>query len=407
MPNPAEVNADNFLAKTLGDLGVGSEPVPAGATPAGASPAPATAPAAASPTSIPAPASAPVAAPVVTPAVQPPAPVGMMAGLAEAALAASSGTPVAEPQVSAPAEEPVPPEAAATEKSRNAWTAIRHENKTFKAKIAELESKLKAGDPEVQQKLQSLQEQVAEYEDKIGRLDLTQSKTFKNKYDLPIEQYRARGAQMLARFTERAPDEAKAFIQELEGADPATVREALAGEPPAVQGAVLQALVDLQEAKSVRDRAISDWRTTKEANVVSASKDEEAEMLRQVVQESNQAVSTLAKTPEEGGEGSWIFSDQLDNPAWQEQKQKITSMARAALRDKIDIPKLVHEGAAAPVYRKLAETLYQENQSLKAALGARDRVRPRAPSRPTGGYTPAPGPGTADPSEFVDSILPQ
>jgi len=400
----ASDEANNYLAQALGDLGVlpGGDAPPQAATQA--------VPAQAAPTQSAAP--APVARPVVQ-AAAPAQPASSLAGLAQAAMSAAVGTKLqtATPDEAeaaadaAEAEDAVPPEAAATEKSRSAWTGVKRENKELKAKLAQLEGKLKSGDPEADQKIQALTEQIAEYEDKIGRLDLTQSKTFKNKYEGPVNALRNRSVQVLMRYTGRNAEDAQALVQALERADTNDIQQAISEEPPAVQGALLQNLIEMQEATATRDRALSDWKNTKSAVEVSGSKDEEAEVLRQIVAQTTDAVKVLAATPEEGGEGSWLLAEQPDNPQWQEQRQKIVSATRAALRDKKEIPKLVMEGIAAGIYRKLSEQLYQENQELKNSVSSRDRVRPRLNGRPPERRPQGTVPVPSDPSDFVTHIL--
>ena len=399
MSTDATMSAENFISQSLGDLGVSNEPVP--------QPPAAQAPAVQAPVAAPAPVAAAAPPPVAAPVVAPPAtPMTSLAGLAAAALAANAGEPL-PPTGEPPADagEEIPPEAAGSDRSRNAWTRIKRENRELAAKLAEREAALKTGSTELTEKVTRLTEQLAEYEDKIGRLDLTQSKTFRDKYEAPIAALRNKSSQVLMRFTGRTAEEAASVIKSIESAPMEDVRQMLAEEPAAVQGALLQNLIEAQEYLSVRDRAVEDWRNTKVAGEAGKTKDEEAEIIRQSIASTNDALKKLAATPEDGGEGSWIYQDQPENPEWQDQKTKLQSMARTALRDRTDIPKLVLEGVAAPVYRKLAEQLYAQVTELQRAVDSRDRVRPRVSGRAPAQRRESPMPTPSNPSDFVESML--
>lgn len=345
-----------------------------------------------------APAPAAPAAPAATAATAAPAvakPFDIQGMLKAATPGAPTPPAPAEPEV-----EYTPPEAREEGAARNAWTKTKAENKALRAsdaqkaaKIAELETKLAAQpavDPKVVTELETAKQQILDYENQIGQIEITRSKAFKQKYDAKIQNLRAKAVDDVATLSERSKEDAVAMMQALEQAPTiADAKEMLSGEGQAVQGAALLALVEIQRELKVREAAIADWRNTKPAVETELDRETTGERLKTIVDQTSAALQVLAKPPEEQGEGSWLLMDQPDDVEWTARRQGILSTARAELRDGKNIPKLVLEGVAARYYREFGEAQYARAQELEAHLARRNRATPRvdggdASGRPDG-----------------------
>lgn len=356
----------------------------------------------------PTPAPAAPAAPVI-----PAAPAGLSPDLlraaapsAAAAAAAGEAAP-AEPGEATPAGDGdgdllagAPPEALQAGAPQNAWTKIKRETKQQKLEIARLTAELTAAkaqaqatpqtDPKVTQELEVLRKQVADYENEIGRIEITRSKSFQDRYDAPVLRARAKAARNLSTLTDQPVEETLKVVQQLEQAGSlAEAKQMLSGESPDVRAAALLALTEIREAAEVRAKAIEDWRNTQPLIETEADRASEGELLRQVVDSTAEAVKVLSRPPEEQGKGSWIYMDVADDVEWAARKQGLLSSARAILRDAGVVPtpeltEVVLEGVAARVYRDFGQQQFQRAQELQAALDRRNRAMPRLNGGETG-----------------------
>jgi hypothetical protein len=332
----------------------------------------------------------------------------MMPDLLRAATpspAAPENTP-AEPAISEGDEdlEGAPPEALKEGAPRNAWTLIKRETKQQKAEIARLTAELTAAkaqsapqaDPKTVAELETLRQQVADYETQIGQIEITRSKSFQERYDSPVLRARAKAARDLSTLTEQPVEETMKIVQQLEQVGSmAEAKQMLSGEAPEVRAAALLALTEIREAMDTRSKAIEDWRNTQPLLETEADRMNESEKLRQVVDATSEAVKVLARPPEEQGEGSWIYMDVPDDPEWATRRQDLVRSARAVLRDAGVVPspelaRVVMEGVAARVYRDFGQKQFQRAQELQAALDRRNRAMPRLNGGDPGDRTPTP-----------------
>lgn len=342
--------------------------------------------------------------------------------------AAEPPAPSAEPAGEEPASElsDAPPEARKEGSPQaNAWTAIKRDLKQTRAENQRLQQELQAAkaqaeakpavDPQVLTEVENLRQQVQQYEDQIGQIEITRSKTFQQRYDAPVHNLRAKAVRNLSMLSERTPEDTTAMLQALEQAGSlAEARQMLSGESPDVRSAALMALSEIKEAVGVREQAVQDWRNTLPAIETEADRVSEGETLSRIVDTTSSVLKEMAKPIEEKGAGSWIFMDIPDDVEWAARKQNLLSVARSACRDAKVVPtpelaKIILDGVAAPTYREFGEKQYRRAQELEGILARRNRAIPRVQGGETGERTPAPNTPVVvkplDPQSTLDTML--
>lgn len=311
--------------------------------------------------------------------------------------AAKPVTPVA-PVSAAPADddEPDPEEIVrGSAKGKNAWSKIKAEKKQLSQKAKELEQKLKdaearlstadqAKPPEMQQLLE-LQKQVAEYEDRIGQLDITQSREFKTRYDYPIERSIKRGEAILQRAGLQQAD-ASALMGKLLDADAATVSELIADQPLPVQGSLFSLVTDVAEMRSDRESAVKNWRETRPALKEAETRNNEIVLAQNIENDTSEAVQQALK------EGNFMYTRGDHMPAdWNAAVDERILMIKGILRTSKapEMVKWVAEGVTAKDLREMLAKEHARANQLAQELNARANLRPRLSGRDSSVPAPA------------------
>lgn len=302
-------------------------------------------------------------------------PLGPPADVFQAPVASAEP---AEPAASAAPAEPEPPEVKSDKKAANAWTNIKRENKALKDELAVA----KAEQDTLKQRLESvvsveevakLKTQLEDYENRLGQLDVTQSKAFQERYDIPLQTLFLKGVAMLQRGGRDQAAAQKIMTEILQAGGAADkVAELLSDDPGPVQAAVFQQVVDIGDLVKKRTEAVADWKGTKSMLKDSDGRRMTADLAKQVVQDTDDAAHQLV------AERSWIFNESATNADWNVARDGYVRAARRILTEgnSKELAKYVLEGVAASYYRKWGEVEHQRANQLEAELKARVRTRP-------------------------------
>jgi len=312
------------------------------------------------------------------------------------------------PAVVDDSEDPMPEEVErGGAKAKNAWTKTKAEKRELRNKVKELETQLAArGEPQKppeMQKLLDMQTQIAQYEQQLGELDLTRTKGFKARFDIPLERVDARIGAMLQR-SGLQPADVKALSERLVATSVDEAQGLVSDLPVAVQGAVYTALMEREQLVSDRGEALKNWRDTRAAIEQTAAVDEDIQLARNIDKDTSAAVQKAVEA------GNWMYNSTGGKvKEWDEAVQARTQAVRGILRSapQEDLVRWVVEGVTAPPLRALYLKEKARADGLAAELAQRQNLRPGVRGgAPAAVSTPAPEPGTGlDPKEFVDQLL--
>lgn len=263
-------------------------------------------------------------------------------------------------------------------KAVNAWTKIKRREKELERMLAEKEAALaeagKAKPPELEE-LAALKKQVDEYEEKIGKLSIVESKAFKDRYDTKLNQNFSRGVGILMKQAGKAQEDAVRIMRELvkPGVTQDQFQDLLGDLVPAVQGMVGQTVYDFHDTVSQREQAINEWKSTRAALEEGDQRASMADLSKLLVEGTDAAAKQLAS------EQSWLYIESKEDPKWNQQREQLVSAARHILREgkQDEIVKYVMEGVAAARYRSFAEAESRRADKLQDELSRRLGVRPK------------------------------
>jgi hypothetical protein len=286
-------------------------------------------------------------------------------------------------------EEYIPPEIAANNRAKIAWIKSRQERKqereefnkklTDKEKalseaLAELAKTKNTKIPEVSE-IAELKQKLEQAEDKIGQLDVTQSRLFKEQFTNKLDSSFLRGVKYLE-SAGKDSNSANAIMAKLvqPGLKYNEIQELLSDEPVAVQGAIFQLVSDIQEVRAHSEEAKKNWRATQAADQEENRRVSVAELSKSIVADTSEAIEQVKQ------EGSWLFAPSATDQNWNNQISNLSKQIHGILRLSVDKPKViakyVAEGIVAPIYRKLYEHERERVRSLEEDITKQQKSRP-------------------------------
>jgi len=315
-------------------------------------------------------------------------PDGLIPGTTPQKPAETSEIPAVAPE--APDKDEFPEEVEKQgPKARSAWSGIKKENKELSQKVKDYEQKVKDLEARVSQAdgtkppeaqvLVELQKKVAEYEDKLGKLDITQSRDFKTRFDLPIETSLKRGAAVLQR-SGMAPEDAKNLMQQLIKADAHQAQELIADQPLPVQGALFNLTTEVGQMIADREDAIANWQQTRAAMTETAVREQEITLAQNIEQDTSEAIQQALK------EGNFMYAQGPNMPEdWNKGVEQRVNAVKGILRmaKPAELVKWVAEGVVAKDLRAMLAQEHARANQLSQELSTRVNMRPRI-----GGQTP-------------------
>ena len=242
------------------------------------------------------------------------------------------------------------------------------------------------------EKLTESQKQVAELEDRLGKMDLEQAPAFREKYDAPIRDIQAQLARTLQE-NGFSPDEADDRARQIVLAEDAQSVQALLSElPDVVKG---MAMYKFQEADALfaqRAQALNEWRAT-QTGLEQVSHREDAVIS---AQRRNDLVTEGLRRVEAVVPGN-IWTDPEFARYRAEQEDKVKAWYGNAPEDQIAAAAV--EGAfVAPYLYRMVDGLMNTVVQLKEQLSAGRRLRnpPASPYYPSVPLAKPPEPQKAD-----------
>jgi hypothetical protein len=256
--------------------------------------------------------------------------------------------------------------------------------------LAELQERLKNVPPD--EKIKEYEETIKSYEDRLGQMDITSSKVFKEHYDDPINAVFSKVVRTFMK-SGQSQDQALASARSVfkPGMDnPEALERALPDASSVVIGAVSTILEDLGDLTRRREEALTNWRQTREATSMEESRRASSEIGAQLTRVAQSGFESATK------DGSWLYKEGEDekwNAAVKARKDAAMGYLRAGKPE--DLARLVAEGIVSPVYRKSYEQLKVAYDDLKAKYEGNVVRRPSLSGR---------APASGDPTPAVEKI---
>lgn len=333
------------------------------------------------------------AAPVVVPpvAVDPPPSDG---GVPAEFLAAEP------PPVPPAVVEPLPPpEVAKDPKAAHTWAQLRHERaEALKAAqaAADLAAAKTAEATTMATTMAALQKERDEIQAHLEKTNLFESPAFKARYEGKINELRGSLVSTFSQVLD--PEQVAPLVDKILTAPPKEFGEILGKVPPWAQQQVIATRAAVQQTAADREKAVTDWRTTKVALQEQEAKDSRIKIVTELEAETAKAVETAVK------QNNFMLRKTGD-PTWDAKVDQLVSVAKTTLsqpRSRQEIVDLVVEGATALATRTELAKVHQENARLRAEL-AKVGVRPAAAVRPAGA-PPAPVAKPESPVKMRDMV---
>lgn len=230
---------------------------------------------------------------------------------------------------------------------------------------------------------EDLQSRIAELEEELGRMDLSRSPAFKNRYDVPIENLDKRALTLLTRSG--VPEEdAQALLERMSSTNDLRQRELMFDEleadvSPSVVGTILQATVERDDLLQVRETALTDWKTSKAAVEEQAKQEKQARDTKAVKELLKSAVDSVRD------ENNPFFVTVEGNDEWntgvvEHYQNALTDVLRR--NDPSEVSKLVAHGLTFSELLRRYANERQRRQTLERTL-SQDTPASPAPGRPT------------------------
>jgi uncharacterized protein YlxW (UPF0749 family) len=285
-------------------------------------------------------------------------------------------------------EEPPEPEDRMTPKAKNAWSKVKAEKKELAQKVKDLETRLQQAEknkpPEMDQLLQ-LQRRIDEYEDRIGQLDITQTRAFKDRYEAPKEQLRRRGMSVLLRAGNTQEQASGLVDMVLSAATQTEIEQVIADQPVAVQGALFTLSAEAADLEAQKSEAIRNWKDTRALLETQETRDKVIQLAENIETATKAAVAKAVQ------EGNWMFADVPGNAKWNQGVAERTRIVKGIMRSAKpeELVKWVVEGVTASTLRTAYLTERQRAEKFKAELAKRDAMSPRLGGGGDGAVAPA------------------
>jgi hypothetical protein len=303
-------------------------------------------------------------------------------------------------------DEPAPMSVQQDEKANKAWQKLKHERRELRDQLRQKEAdlaKAKAETPAVDvEEVARLRKAVDDYEMKLSKYDLAETKAFKERFDQPMGATLQKGVAVLVRFG-KAPDEAKALMRKLveSGKTPEDLNEILSSEPYQLQGALINLIAEFDELSKERSLALDNWRETQAALKAQTRRDTEVKLLEDVERDIGQALSDVVKA------GNWMYALSAQSPEWNKQVEQRVAAVKGVLRSGApkDIVALIMEGATALDTRKLALQLDSQVKELQGRLQKLVQVSPRLGPGGTPPAAPEAPTKPREPGEVIGALF--
>jgi len=256
-------------------------------------------------------------------------------------------------------DHPTPKDLA--EDAGQAFGKIRFDLKQARLKIKELEAR--APEPGEEQK-----QLIEQYEERLGKLDLTQTRAFQQQYDEPMN----RQIDAARNLAEKMGLEKTIVDQALQR--PTKDRLTFLSEEASSIAPTLMAMLEgVESLKGQREAAIENWKATQAALGEKSQSQQRQEQEKTLRESITQALGAMQD------ERNIFFLPSKKNENWTAAGKQLAKTAEGIVRsgDMQSITKAVFDGVSAPKYREMVDKLSKQVKSLKAEIAQRNGSRAR------------------------------
>jgi len=271
-----------------------------------------------------------------------------------------------------------------TPAAQNTFQRLRAE---LKAALADNRT-LRSAKPPVQgdaQETEALRKQVAELEDRIGRIDLEQSVGFRREFVEPAQKARASAIRLLVRWAGKNDKEAAEAADALFAAEPSAQQDMILSLPPNIQQQMTNFVDVYEEVQSGRKAALESWRSKMAAMQEHERRSSQLTASKELSGAVDGAITALQSAK------NAFFTPSADGKNAQDVEQRIQTL-RGVMEaaDVNQVARLVAEGIA---YAGLTE---QYGKLRRAYVALREWAARVQGARPP--FTATGDPGAASPA---------
>ena len=244
---------------------------------------------------------------------------------------------------------------------RDKYNHLVEDTKKYQGEKAEFATRLNAKDAEIR-KLQ----------DELGRMDLSRSPEFQEKYDAPIRAATDEVAKLLL-ANGMQQDDAVSLAREIITSDPQSIPDKIANLPTHVQGMIMYQAKDADSLWTAREQALADWRQSAEGLAAVAARGSAIVDAQRTSQLADKAISIIKGLPPEKGLPPAF---QVTDPAFVADRDAKERLFRSWVQNAPEEQKMaaMFEGFMAPKTYEMVDDVFRENAQLKQMLYAKARV---------------------------------
>lgn len=282
----------------------------------------------------------------------------------------------------APDETSTEPQAVSTEpaeiqdpeelnpKQQHAWAELKHRAKEAERELEETRSKLQATQTD-DTETKALKAQLNAAEERLGQLDLTRTRAFQERYNLPLQVQAAKAAKLMAREGVD-PNEAKVLTMQLARASYEDRKNVLADRFPEAMGALVNIFEELESLDSNRTQAVNEWKDTQQALKAAIDAEQHGAVSQKLEQTTEQTVQKLVTARDV------MFGKRDGNEKWNKSVDDRVAMFKGTIRagNPNDLAYFIAKGIASNDMEKILKSEIQKRRALAAELKA---IRGAAP----------------------------
>ena len=279
-----------------------------------------------------------------------------------------------EPQISQPPDGQQIPNAAFAA-MRTGYGQMRHLASDYRDKYNQLveETKRYLGEKsEFAAQLNAKDEEIKKLQDEIGRIDLSRSPEFQQRYDAPLRDAAGEIERLLS-ANGIGQNEAKTLADEIMAADAQTLPDKIANLPTHVQGMIMYQAQRIDQLWTDRTKALDEWKQSAEGLAAVAARGHAIVDAQRTSQLVDGAITLVKSLPSDKGLPPAF---QVTDPEFVADRETKEQQFRAWVQQAPDDQKMaaMFEGFMAPKTYEMLENTFRENIALKQMLYARTRV---------------------------------
>lgn len=294
-------------------------------------------------------------------------------------------------------EQKIDPPQNLDERQNHAWAAMRAQMAESRRQAEEFRQKYngvvdsakqyQAEKVEFGNKLNAKDARIKELEDELGKIDLSRSPEFKQRYDAPISGIRDEISKLLvANGYEEA--QSTQLAEQIVLTESAKVPEMLTQLPTHVQGMIMIHAQNADKLWGERDQALQNWKQSAEGLAAVAERGSAVVNAQHIAQLAEKAIATAKGLPvDQLAPAFQVTDDQQFIADRDAQEQKFKAWVQSAPEEQKYVA--MFEGFMAGKTYEMLQQTWLENQQLKGLLYQRGRLG-TPPVYPVRSAPPAP-----------------